>query len=145
MKRTALQLAIVLCTLLNLGCAATRLRSSLSVGPLLEPAQPSAPVEVLHDDSQVGSASYYHPDFVGRKTASGERYSDRLLTAAHRTLDLGTLVRVTNLDNLKSVVVRVNDRGPYVQGRIIDLSRRAARILGFVHDGVARVRVDPLT
>ena len=82
---------------------------------------------------------------MGRLTANGEHYDERALTAAHRTLDLGTRVRVTNLENRKSVVVTVNDRGPYAKGRIIDLSRRAARVLGFVHDGVTRVKVEPLT
>lgn len=77
-------------------------------------------------------------------TANGETFSSQLLTAASRTLDFGTRVRVTNLSNLKSVVVTINDRGPYVNGRIIDLSRRAASVLGFVRDGVARVRVEPL-
>jgi len=67
-----------------------------------------------------------------------------MLTAAHRTLEFGTRVRVTNLANLKSVVVTINDRGPYVSGRIIDLSRRAASALGFLRDGVTRVRVEPL-
>jgi rare lipoprotein A len=92
----------------------------------------------------VGVASFYHPALNGRPTANGEIYDDRKLTAASRTLDLGTRVRVTNLDNRKSVVVTVNDRGPYVGGRIIDLSRRAARALDFVEEGVTRVRVVPL-
>jgi len=93
---------------------------------------------------QVGRASYYHALFDGRKTASGETFSSEMLTAAHRTLEFGTRVRVTNLANLKSVIVTINDRGPYVSGRIIDLSRRAASTLGFVRDGVTRVRVEPL-
>jgi len=94
--------------------------------------------------SQIGTASFYHTALVGRPTASGDPYSEVALTAAHRTLDLGTRVRVTNLANSRSVVVTVNDRGPYVRGRIIDLSRRAALMLGFVHEGIARVKIDPL-
>ena len=105
-----------------------------------------APVERKDDSgrSQVGTASYYHDFFEGRTTANGQRFSNRAMTAASRTLDFGTRVRVTNLVNLKSVVVTINDRGPYVDGRIIDLSRRAASTLGFVHQGVARVRIDLL-
>lgn len=94
--------------------------------------------------SQIGTASFYHDALVGRRTASGDTYSNLALTAAHRTLDLGTRVRVTNLENSRSVVVTVNDRGPYVRGRIIDLSRRAALMLGFVNEGITRVRIDPL-
>jgi rare lipoprotein A len=78
-------------------------------------------------------------------TANGETFDDSRLTAAHRTLRFGTRVRVTNLSNLKSVVVKINDRGPFVAGRIIDLSRRAANALGFVQKGVTRVRVQPLS
>jgi rare lipoprotein A len=93
----------------------------------------------------VGAASFYHPDFDGRVTASGATFDSSLLTAAHRTLQFGTRVRVTNLMNLRSVVVTINDRGPFVNGRIIDLSRRAAAALGFVRNGIARVRVEPVT
>lgn len=93
---------------------------------------------------QVGTASFYDASFNGRPTANGETYRDDRLTAAHRTFRFGTRVRVTNLENRKSVVVTVNDRGPYVGGRVIDLSRRAARTLGFVEDGTTRVRVQPL-
>jgi len=92
----------------------------------------------------LGVASFYHAMFNGRTTASGATYDDAKLTAAHRTFDFGTRVRVTNLENRRSVVVTVNDRGPYVRGRAIDLSRSAARVLGFVDDGTARVRIQPL-
>jgi rare lipoprotein A len=85
-----------------------------------------------------GYASYYKS---GRRTASGERYDPNGLTAAHRTLPFGTRVRVTNLRNGKTVVVRVNDRGPFVRGRIIDLSFAAARIVGLNLTGVARVKI----
>ena len=98
-----------------------------------------------HGRAQVGRASFYHSLFDGRKTASGALFDSSLLTAAHRTLEFGTRVRVTNLVNLKSVIVTINDRGPYVEGRIIDLTRRAASALGFVQSGVARVRVETLS
>ena len=90
---------------------------------------------------QVGNASWYGKKFHGRTTASGEDFDMFELTAAHRQLPLGTYVRVTNLRNGKSVIVRVNDRGPYIQGRIMDLSYSAARMLDF-HAGVERVRLD---
>ena len=90
---------------------------------------------------EAGIASWYGQDFHGKATANGERYDMDALTAAHRTLPLPVIVRVTNLENGRSVRVRVNDRGPYARGRIIDLSRRAAQLLGFHENGTARVRV----
>jgi rare lipoprotein A len=91
---------------------------------------------------QVGTASWYGEDFVGKPTASGEPYDMYRLTAAHPTLPLGTLVRVTNLHNRHSVIVRINDRGPIVPGRIIDVSYSAARVLNFELKGIQRVRLD---
>lgn len=91
---------------------------------------------------QVGKASWYGEDFDGRETASGEPYNMHQLTAAHRTLPLGTQVRVTNLNNGEWVVVRINDRGPIVDDRIIDLSYAAAGVLHFRHKGLQRVRLD---
>ena len=90
---------------------------------------------------QRGIASYYGDAFQGKPTSSGEVFDKRAMTAAHRTLALGTRVRVTNLENGKSVVVKVNDRGPYVRGRIIDLSEGAAEKLGMLDAGLARVRL----
>ena len=90
-------------------------------------------------------ASYYASRFHGRSTASGNPYDENELTAAHRTLPFGTRVRVTNLMNARSVVVMVTDRGPFAAGRVIDVSRRAARQLGFLRRGLARVRLEPLT
>ena len=92
----------------------------------------------------VGVASYYAAKYHGRTTASGETFDNGKLTAAHRTLPFGTTVRVTNLTNGRSVVVRVNDRGPFVAGRIIDLSRAAAQRLDMIEAGLARVKVEPL-
>ncbi|MBR1825447.1 MAG: septal ring lytic transglycosylase RlpA family protein [Alphaproteobacteria bacterium] len=89
-----------------------------------------------------GIASWYGEDFNGKKTANGERYNMNTLTAAHRTLPLPSIVKVTNLQNGRSIVVRVNDRGPYVKERIIDLSKRGATLLGYMGQGTTRVRVE---
>jgi rare lipoprotein A len=91
---------------------------------------------------QVGTASWYGQDFVGKPTASGENYDMFDMTAAHPTLPLGSYVRVTNLRNGRAVVVKVNDRGPIVPGRIIDLSYGAAQALQFDQRGLQRVRLD---
>src|SRR5262249_10410144 len=96
------------------------------------------------DYDHTGTASWYGSDFHGRRTANGETYDMNGLTAAHTTLPMPTIVRVTNLDNGRSVVVRINDRGPFVEDRIIDLSRAGARELGFEGQGLARVRVTVL-
>jgi rare lipoprotein A len=91
----------------------------------------------------VGVASYYAHKYHGRKTSSGERYNMHALTAAHRTLPFGSTVKVTNLQNERSVLVRINDRGPFIKGRIIDVSLEAARRLQMVSAGTARVRIEP--
>lgn len=96
---------------------------------------------VAYRTVEYGVASWYGPGFRNRPTASGVPFDDTKLTAAHRTLPLGTRVKVTNLKNGRSVVVKVTDRGPWVRGRLIDLSRAAADRLGFRHRGVAPVRV----
>jgi rare lipoprotein A len=94
--------------------------------------------------SQDGFASYYGAAFAGRRTASGERFDPKGFNAAHRDLPFGSRIRVTNLDNGRTVVVRINDRGPYADGRIVDLSWAAARDLDMLQSGVARVRVELL-
>lgn len=104
-----------------------------------------APVEASPHKTLEGKASWYGPRFHGRKTASGEPFNQHDLTAAHRSLPFGTRVKVTNLKNGKSVVVRINDRGPYAKGRVIDLSRAAAKRLDMLRSGVAQVRVERLT
>lgn len=91
-----------------------------------------------------GYASYYGKEFHGKKTASGEVFDMYRLTAAHRTLPLGTICRVTNLDNHKSVIVKINDRGPFVEDRILDLSYGAARALDAISKGVIPVRIEVL-
>jgi len=95
--------------------------------------------------TQTGIASWYGPDFHGGPTASGERYDMHTLTAAHPSLPFGTFVRVTNLQNGRDVIVRVNNRGPFRKYRIIDLSKEAARQLGMVGSGIAKVRVEVLS
>ena len=90
---------------------------------------------------ETGTASWYGPNFHGKSTANGEIFDMNAVSAAHPTLPLPSRVRVTNLENGRSLMVRVNDRGPFARGRIIDLSRRAAQLLGFASNGTARVRV----
>jgi rare lipoprotein A len=102
----------------------------------------SAATAAQADTGQSGGASWYGPGHIGNKTASGEIFTGRDLTAAHRDLPLGSLVRVTDSRTGRSVVVRINDRGPYVAGRIIDLSARAARDLGIAAAGTAQVRLE---
>lgn len=94
--------------------------------------------------AQTGTASYYGPEFAGRSTASGEPHDPRDITAASRTLPLGTKARVTHKETGRSVAVEVNDRGPHAKGRILDVSPKAAERLGMKDDGVAPVEVQPL-
>ena len=96
----------------------------------------------LADFSESGKASYYAMKYQFRKTASGERFNQAALTGAHRTLPFGTRVRVTNVANDKSVTVRINDRGPFVEGRVIDLSRTAFSRIGNLASGIIEVRLD---
>jgi rare lipoprotein A len=91
--------------------------------------------------TQTGKASYYADKFNGRKTANGEIFNNNDLTAAHKTLPFGTRVKVTNVNNGKSVKVRINDRGPFVAGRSIDLSKKAAQQIGMVNKGVGDVKL----
>ncbi|MFL9959588.1 septal ring lytic transglycosylase RlpA family protein [Paraburkholderia sediminicola] len=115
-------------------------------------ATPLADAKPLTDDGtdvsdfhQTGRASWYGRFFHGRRTANGERYDMHALTAAHRTLPLGSYVRVTNPATSRSIVVRINDRGPYARGRVIDLSAAAAAALDMRHIGTAQVQIDGLT
>ena len=100
--------------------------------------------EAIPEYRQVGIASWYGGRHQGRLTASGEVFDENKLTAAHRTLPLITWARVTNLENGRSVEVKVNDRGPYIDGRVIDLSTRAAEALGMTEQGLARVEITAL-
>lgn len=114
--------------------------------PATDTAPPAAEPDLSPDarGQLLGAASYYGQGFAGRPTASGEPYDPNALTAAHKTLPFGTVCRVTNRNNGRSVVVRVNDRGPYVRGRVIDLSREAARQLDGITDGVFPVTIEIL-
>lgn len=103
------------------------------------PALPAAPSPGW---TETGIASWYGNPHHGRRTSNGEVFDMNQMTAAHRTLPFGAIVRVTNLDNRKTVSVRINDRGPFVEGRIIDLSRAAAREIGLIGPGTARVRIE---
>jgi rare lipoprotein A len=135
-------LTAILCTILILpGMAA--------IGPGLfqintaEAASTTAASQRLHHHyRQIGTASWYGGKFAGRLTASGKPFDVHHLTAAHRSLPLGTKARVTNLENGRSIEVTVTDRGPYVAGRVIDLSERAAKLLGMKKDGLALVAID---
>ena len=110
-----------------------------------ERAAPPAPDAAPSGDSiGGGEASYYADDLAGRPTASGEPHEPEALTAAHRSLPLGTRIRVTNLRTDESVVVRVNDRGPFAEHRVVDLSKAAARKIGMLRRGTARVRLELL-
>lgn len=102
----------------------------------------AAATAVSVGDTETGVAAYYSNVFQGRRTASGERYDKNALTAAHKTLPFGARVRVTNLQNEKSVELKINDRGPYSKKRIIDVSRRAAKDLGFIREGLTKVRLE---
>ena len=113
---------------------------ALASGLLL--AVGSAHADAIPETSMTGHASWYGDEFADRPTASGERYDPDKLTCAHRTLPLGSKVRVTNLHNGRSVLVTITDRGPYARRRAIDLSYGAARALGMVRRGVARVRIE---
>src|SRR5437762_5511070 len=148
-RRIAQGLTIAL--LVSLGAAqrptssGSATRNSDRIDASLTPAYSTVSTVVVKAGSQpyqVGTASWYGEGFVGKPTASGEPYDMYQLTAAHPSLPLGTFVKVTNLRNRRSVVVRINDRGPIVPGRIIDVSYSAARALKFQGQGTQRVRLD---
>jgi rare lipoprotein A len=109
--------------------------------PVSAPAPVAKPKDIYRE---TGVAAWYGQDLHGRKTASGEVFDMYGLSAAHRTLPLGTVVIVTNLDNLRSITVKINDRGPFLKSRFLDLSYGAANALGFVAQGTARVRIETL-
>lgn len=115
--------------LLATGCASSRSKQSTATIP---------------PNSEVGVASYYAHRYHGKRTASGESYNMHQMTAAHPRLSFGSRAKVTNLHNGRSVIVRINDRGPFVRGRVIDLSFAAARELDMIRRGLARVQVDYL-
>ena len=126
-------------------CVAVGLRTALAAATLLALSGcATAPRKSEPSFRQTGIASYYAKSLDGRRTASGEKYDRQALTAAHRTLPFGSRVRVTNLSNGRSVVVRINDRGPFAEKRVIDLSYAAARELQFIDKGTTRVGLEVL-
>jgi peptidoglycan lytic transglycosylase len=133
-RRIAYGLTLVL-TVVSLGAAQGPHRSESGQTRRTTPVRQTKPY-------QTGTASWYGASFQGKDTASGEPYNMYDMTAAHPTLPLGTMVRVTNLHNGRSVTVRINDRGPIIAGRIIDVSLSAARALRFKEKGLQRVRLD---
>src|SRR5690242_18586470 len=142
--------AVTVFAALTAGCATGPEDNSVTVPPNAGVYKVGVPYQIgdtwyypseQPDYDETGIASWYGPTFYGRSTANGERFDADALTAAHRTLPMPVNVRVTNLDNGKSLIVRVNDRGPFSKGRIIDVSERAADLLGFRLQGTARVRV----
>lgn len=128
-------------------CAIMMLKAQFSIlnsqFPFLAPlSSVLSPLSTVSAQAQQGKASFYAKSAAGSKTANGETLCNDSLTCAHRTFPFGTYLRVTNMSNDKSVIVRVNDRGPYVRGRIIDLSRSAAEMLGMIQQGIAKVQVE---
>src|SRR5882762_1657199 len=143
-RRIAHGLAVFLCVA-SLGAAQGNSGAAVSLKNMVRPQPKPATKSKLSKKAkpyQVGTASWYGSYFHGKETASGEPFNMYDLTAAHPTLPLGTFVKVTNLRNGRTLVVRVNDRGPVVDGRIIDLSYEAARELDLKKQGIQRVRLD---
>ncbi len=152
-RRTLLQCIGLSTTLPLLACGQRTTQVSAVVPP--PPAQPAAPAPqqvaaapagpVVTGPAQVGRASWMSRSLNGRRTANGERHNVNAITAAHRTLPFDSYARVTSADTGKSVIVRINDRGPFVRGRIIDLSEAAAKQLGIYSEGVGTVTVQPVS
>lgn len=145
----ALLIALVtVAALLLAGCAPISLSGGQSRGgggsgkPYTVRGKTYRPYTTANGFTEVGVASWYGPGFHGKKTANGERYNQNAMTAAHKLLPFNTDIRVTNLDNGRSTTVRINDRGPFVANRVIDLSRRAAEQIGMIGSGTARVRLE---
>jgi rare lipoprotein A len=130
---------------LLLASCANSVKFSDSVEPVDDyKAKTEMVLQQTESDSIEGKASYYHDKFDGRMTANGEKFDQKALTAAHKTLPFGTVLQVTNMDNGKTVKVRINDRGPYVGDRVIDLSKAAAQQLGMMGNGLANVQIQIL-
>jgi len=147
MRRRLAEGLVVLLSIASLGAGAASGPSSLEAAKVTRVPEGQSSNQSTRKPKkspayQVGTASWYGQQFQGKQTASGEPFDMRDFTAAHPTLPLGTFVKVTNLKNGSAVVVRINDRGPVVDGRIIDVSYNAARALGFKDRGVQKVRLD---
>jgi len=145
MHASFIWIALLALAIISQGCALLAPKDS-SVSPPVQAPQETERPEVREPSFvHTGHASWYGPRFEGKRTASGEIFDAEQFTAASRVLPLGSRARVTNLENGKSVEVKINDRGPFVDGRIIDVSRAAARVLGMLQSGIARVRVELLS
>ena len=151
MRRRLAEGLAVLLSVASLGAGAASGPSSLEAAKVTHPPviatsghKTRKPTNPKSKAYQVGTASWYGEQFQGKQTASGELFDMRDFTAAHPKLPLGTFVKVTNLRNGKAVVVRINDRGPYQEGREIDVSYRVARKIGLIHSGVSQVRLELL-
>jgi rare lipoprotein A len=139
----ALEGAVAVAALLLAGCSRTAAPVTVSAPPpySITSIQPPIPVRSHTKQTSVVTASRYDPRLAGNCTSNGEIYDPKSLTAASRSLPMGSTVKVTNLDNGRSANVRINDRGPYVHGRSLDLSGRAAEKIGLSDKGVAKVKV----
>jgi rare lipoprotein A len=136
-------LALALALVIGYGMTLTDAQTPPSPPPVLAPAAaPGAALAGTVGETQTGLAAYYSRRLHAGRTASGERFNSGALTTAHQTLPFGTKVRVTNLKNNRSVVLRVNDRGPTQPNRVVDVSRAAAERLGFVRAGLTEVKVE---
>ncbi len=147
MRRRLAEGLAVLLLIASLGAGAASGPNSSEAAKVVRPTAVKAvsrqsTKQIKNNPYEVGIASWYGEYFQGKATASGEPFDMQALTAAHPTLPLGSFVRVTNLRNGRAIVVRINDRGPVVEGRIIDLSYNTARVLGFEERGLQRVRLD---
>ncbi|MDE5832121.1 MAG: septal ring lytic transglycosylase RlpA family protein [Desulfovibrio sp.] len=139
--------AIVVALLLTTGCsqkAPYQKGGKAGIRPYTVKGETYYPLKSASGFREEGLASWYGPGFHGKKTASGEKFNQYAMTAAHKILPLGSKARVTHLGNGRSVIVRVNDRGPFAPDRVIDLSKGAATRLGMIGSGTARVRVQSL-
>lgn len=144
MRGYLLGFSLLLLVLFSSGCGVLKAVSKGAIGTLSLSAKVfTYPLSTLtrEEGTHVGVASWYGIEYHGRRTANGEIYDQYKLTAAHRTLPFNTLVKVTNLKNGKSVIVRINDRGPFIDGRIIDLSYAAAQEIDMVEDGIQQVQM----
>jgi rare lipoprotein A len=131
-KQTSRILVLILSLMLLSTCGAPKQKRHYRSHPQAKP---------LIKKQFKGMASWYGGKFHGRKTASGEKFNKNKLTAAHRNLPFGTKIKVTNLSNGKKVVLRINDRGPFIKSRVLDVSRKAAKELGFLNQGKTKVHV----
>ena len=148
-------LPLILALLVVQGCSTlsgdSQPRTSTQAGVVNTPgmdkrsAKIESPKEERGRSAHVGEASWYGPGFDGKKTASGDIFDDSKLTAAHKTIPLGSKAKITNLTNGKTVEVKINDRGPFIEGRIVDLSHAAAKSLGIIERGIAKVQIDLLS